>query len=83
MDYHQLSFDLWYEIGLRQGFIGPFVCATHDGVPSTLEEDNENEAGNDPCTYVARRYFSPEEKQRVEENHSPSVWRNPLCPESL
>lgn len=79
MDYTNISFDIWLEIGLRQNFVGPAVCSTHDGVPTSPEEDEEFEEGGDPCMHILRLYESVEHKQGIEENHSPSVWRNPLC----
>ena len=29
----------WLAYGIEQGFCGPPVCTTHDGIPSTREED--------------------------------------------
>lgn len=78
MDYSKMTFDFWMEIGLRNGFIGPPVCYTHDGLPMSEEEEEELGEG-DPCIHVIRPYHSPEHKKEVEENHAPSVWRNPLC----
>lgn len=79
MDYTQISFDIWMEIGLRQGFCTPPVCHTHDGLPTTAEEDETFDEGQDPCIHIMRLYSSPEIKKEVEDNHAPSVWRNPLC----
>lgn len=79
MDLTKLSFDLWYEAGLRNGFIGPVVCYTHDMLPMSEEEDLEFAEGSDPCIYIIRKYDSPEHKHDVEENHSPSIWRNHIC----
>lgn len=79
MDYTQISFALWRDIGLINGFISPPVCYTHDGLPTSAEEDEMFEDGDDPCIHIIRLYESVEHKQAIEENHSPSVWRNPLC----
>lgn len=78
MDDSALSYDQWLEFGLRQGFIGPPVCSTHDGIPATEEEDFGFDEGGDPCIFVIRPYHSEEHKKNVEENHSPSIWRNPF-----
>lgn len=78
MDYSQLSFDIWLEVGIRRGFIGAPVCHTHDGVPTSAEEDEAFEEGDDICLHVLRLYTSPEHKTEVEENHSPSQFRNPF-----
>jgi len=68
----------WYDYGLEKGFIGPAVCQTHDGAPTTLQEDEEYEEGGDPCIFVIRMYEDEEHRKAIEENHSPSVWRRPL-----
>ncbi len=78
MDLSQITFDAWMELGLLRGFVGPPVCSTHDGIPMTLEEEKWFEDGDDPCIHVIRPYESPEQKKEVEENHSPTTWRNPL-----
>lgn len=71
-----MSFDDWVSYGIGQGWCGAPVCSTHDGVPTTADEDNAWEQGDDLCIHVIRMYASAEEKRSVEENHSPSVWRN-------
>lgn len=73
-----MSFDEWLEFGLRNGFCGPAVCSTHDGIPSTELEDTEWwDEGIDSCVHVIRLYASEEERLAVEANHPPSVWRKP------
>ena len=67
----------WLELGLRSGWCGPAVCVIHDGVPSTLEED-EDEFG-EPCIPMVRLYADAVERAAVEENHAPSLWRRPLA----
>ena len=76
MDVMQLEFTQWLEIGVRNGFVSPPVCYTHDGVPTTLTEDTEFEEGSDPCLHIMRCYESPDQKESVELNFSPAVWRN-------
>jgi hypothetical protein len=44
----------WLELGLREGWCSKVVCATHDGLPSTDEEDDQWEAGEDPCVAAVR-----------------------------
>ncbi len=34
-----MDFNHWLAYGIEQGFCGPPVCTTHDGIPSTREED--------------------------------------------
>lgn len=69
-----MTFEEWLKIGYEQGWCGPDVCETHDGLPMTEAEVEEFEQG-DPCIPIIRLYDSPETKAAVEENHSPSVWR--------
>lgn len=71
-----MIFDEWMEFGVKQGWCGPPVCQTHDGVPLTLAEEEVFQDGDDPCVHVIRLYADAEEKRLVEENHSPTNWRN-------
>jgi hypothetical protein len=69
-----MTFDQWLKLGYDNGWCGPDVCETHDGLPLSDEEANEFEE-SDPCINIIRLYDSPETKTAVEEAHSPSVWR--------
>lgn len=69
-----MDFEDWLAIGHAQGWCGAPVCYTHDGLPTTAEEDEEFEE-HDPCIHIIRLYDSPEDRAKIEENHSPSVWR--------
>jgi hypothetical protein len=69
------SFDRWLQRGYEAGWIGPPVCSTHDGTPSTAGEDEQWEDGDDVCIHVLRLYADAAEKAAVEANHSPSRWR--------
>lgn len=69
-----MEFEEWLQIGITEGFCGPAVCYTHDGLPTTIAEDEEFESG-DPCIHIIRLYEDATIKQGVEVNHSPSVWR--------
>lgn len=44
----------WLEFGHQQGWCSKIVCATHDGIPGTPQEDEEWEQGLDPCQPVVR-----------------------------
>ena len=68
------DFNEWLRTGYANGWVGPAVCSTHDGVPMSASEESEFEDG-EPCVHVLRLYSSTEEKREVEENHGPSVWR--------
>jgi hypothetical protein len=67
-----MTFDEWLQHGLTQGWVGPAVCSTHDGIPTTAEED---ENYDDACIHVLRLYEDETTKLAVEDNHAPSVWR--------
>lgn len=70
----KLTAEEWVEYGIKRGWCGPPVCATHDGVPTTEDEDIEMEQ-YDPCITVIRLYDDEMMRDEVEQNHSPSVWR--------
>ena len=70
-----ITYEQWIAIGIEQNWCGPAVCYTHDGLPTTFDED-ENFDIDEPCIHIVRLYESEEIKKEVEDNHSPSVWRN-------
>lgn len=70
-----MNFDSWWEMGFKLGFVGPPVCYTHDGMPTSFEEDHQFELGSDPCMHIVRLYEDLKHKIDVEDNHSPSIWR--------
>lgn len=70
------DFDTWLKQGYDAGYVGPAVCETHDGLPTSATEDTDAETdGEYPCIHILRLYESAEQKTAVEDNHSPSVWR--------
>ena len=72
----EISFDDWITIGIERGWCGPPVCYVHDGLPTTKSDDDAWDQGEDPCVHIIRLYEDEEQKKQVEENHSPSIWRN-------
>lgn len=72
-----MNFDDWVDYGMDAGWCGPPVCATHDGVPTTESEDEDDE----PCLHVIRLYADETQKDDVEANHSPSRWRAGVRPQ--
>jgi len=70
----KMNAEKWLEYGLKKGWCGPPVCFTHDGLPTTEEEDIEFEEF-DPCVSILRLYDDTYMRDEVEQNHSPSVWR--------
>jgi hypothetical protein len=71
-----ITFDEWISYGIEKGWCGPPVCYTHDGLPMSEQEYAEFDEGQDPCTHVVRMYEDTDMKKSIEENHSPSQWRN-------
>ena len=69
-----MDFEDWIEVGIHNGWCGPVVCYTHDGLPTSNAEDEEWE-DSDPCIHIVRMYDSSSTKLEVEQNHSPSIWR--------
>ena len=67
-----MTFDEWMRVGLDRGWAGPPVCFTHDGLPCSRDEE---ELDNN-CMHIIRLYEDNEHKLKVEDNHSPSLWRN-------
>lgn len=49
-----MTFPEWLEYGKVMGWISEPVCATHDGVPNTDEEEGDWDLGGDPCQHVLR-----------------------------
>jgi hypothetical protein len=68
------NFDEWIRVGIANGWCGPAVCYTHDGLPTTEAEDTEFEE-SDPCIHIVRLYEDVDTKIGVEANHGASVWR--------
>lgn len=71
-----VTFDEWITYGIEKGWCGPPVCYTHDGLPMSEQEFAEFDEGQDPCTHIVRMYEDIEMKKSIEDNHSPSNWRN-------
>lgn len=71
-----MNFDEWMRIGIENRWCGPAVCYTHDGLPTSSQEDDEFEDGNDPCLHIIRLYEDEQHAAAIEDSHSPSVWRN-------
>lgn len=70
-----LTYDQWALIGQVNGWVGPAVCSTHDGLPTSETEDQAFEEGDDVCVHILRLYPDLETRDAVEAFHSPSQWR--------
>ena len=71
----EMTQEEWIQYGMDRKYCGPVVCATHDGVPTSEDEDNQWYQGDDPCQPVIRVYHDELEAMLIEQNHSPSQWR--------
>lgn len=71
-----MTFDQWIAHGIAQGWCGPAICDTHDGTPTTADEDHDFDNGHDPCIHIIRLYPDTETRDQVVANHPPSTWRN-------
>ena len=71
-----LTFNEWMAYGIEKGWCGPPVCYTHDGLPMSEHEMQGFDDGEDPCMHVVRMYEDIGMKDEIEDNHSPSQWRN-------
>lgn len=75
-DSSTMSFDEWMSYGIEKGWCGPPLCSTHDGIPYSAEEEQDWEAGDDPCAHIIRLYNDEEHKASIEMVHAPTTWRN-------
>ncbi len=56
----ETEFGIWLENGIERGWVTPPYCNTHDGGYEYMgeEEQEEWEAGGDPCCHVIRLMIS-------------------------
>ena len=78
-----MTFDEWVEEGISQGWVSPFVCEAHDGVPMSYDEEFAMQDGDESCIWVMRRYANREEKLAVERFSPHAVWRKPFTLRSV
>ena len=65
----------WLKYGIQEGYCSPPVCSTHDGLPTTMAEDQAFGDGGDPCIHVVRPYEDETVRREVEAYSSPAIWR--------
>lgn len=71
-----MNFEDWLTIGVQNNWIGPPICYTHDGLPTSADEDKQFDEGDDPCLHILRLYQDEVARLTIEHNHTPSIWRN-------
>ena len=64
-----MNYGQWAQYGIKNGWATPPVCATHDGVPNSEEEEDAWEQGEDPCVHVIRLVESPEVLESIKRNN--------------
>lgn len=47
----------WLGVGLEKKWISAPVCATHNGLPMTADEEDEVDLGYDPCVLAIRLWY--------------------------
>lgn len=70
-----MTYDEWIKAGIDNGWCGPAVCYTHDGLPMSDREADEFE--DDICIHIIRLYEDDDTRTAVERDHAPSQWRKP------
>ena len=69
------TFDEWLQQGYEKGFCSPPICPQHDGIPMTFAEEQIEETDGEVCVHIVRLYQDDSERQAVERNHPPTIWR--------
>jgi len=70
-----MNIEEWLEYGWANGFCTAPVCYTHDGLPTTEQEDVSFGDGDDICVHVIRLYEQQQDKELVEANNPAALWR--------
>lgn len=53
-DDEYVEFWEWVQVGVARKWVSEPVCATHQGLPTTEQENDEWEEGFDPCSLGMR-----------------------------
>lgn len=70
-----LTFEEWAQYGWEQGWCSPPVCVTHDGLPTSDEEEEQIMEGDDICVHVIRLYEDSQIASEVVESNPAVIWR--------
>ena len=66
-----MTLDEWLEYGYDNMFCSRPACATHNGFPKTIIEDQLLDEGNDPCIEAVRLYEDVQTRNECENKHKP------------
>ena len=69
-----MNINEWLQTGINNKWIGPPTCATHDGIPSSNQETQQWDNGQDPCQHILRLYPDPQTADTINQNHHPHQW---------
>jgi len=64
-----MDFAQWLEYGINNKWCTKSVCETHNGLPTSAQEDELWEQGEDPCIHVVRLVESPELWDEITKNY--------------
>ena len=67
----------WLQTGINNKWIGPAICATHDGIPSSPQEEQQWENGQDPCQHILRLYENEQTANTINNHYTPYKHRHP------
>lgn len=70
-----LTFEEWANWGWEQGWCSPPVCVTHDGFPTSDEEEEQIMEGDDICVHVIRLYEDSQIASEVVQSNPALSWR--------
>ena len=70
-----MTFNEWLQTGINNKWCGPAVCATHDGIPSTKNEETTWDNGGDPCQHILRLYPDQQTADEINTTYTPYQWR--------
>lgn len=70
-----MDFEKWANWGWERGWCSPPVCVTHDGLPTSDEEEEQIMEGDDICVHVIRLYEDGQTASEVVQSNPALSWR--------
>lgn len=71
----KITFEEWLKIGIENEWVIPPVCYSHDGIPTSADEQQQFEIGFDPCVHIMR-VCDPDDWQDIYDNTTSMQWRD-------
>lgn len=69
------TFEKWAKYGWLKGWCSPPMCATHDGLPTSYQEEEQMFDGDDICIHIIRLYDDAQHASEIVDANSPVQWR--------